>query len=504
MKKFSLILLLAISNFCFGQNWELFKANETYNFNFDNIHGVRVDSVFNNAGETTYLFNRILNDTVHQNVFTLSYPIADITQPNIFGKQCVERNDSLIFTNQFNNLLFIRPKANLNESWRFLSEINYHIDATVDSVYSDSITNALDSLKRITFQYFDSSNTAINHPVNNKVFIISKSNGIVSTFNFYEDVIGNSLNFNYKKQYNQIFKSTTFTNAQVFDLNIGDEYHFSYVNDTPGSNTSRTDLRNHLVTGRTVSSNGDTIRLTIVENRELLTLTIDYTTNPPTVVSSTSFSNRTILRTIYHPNDTFVQVLGFAPTTVSDSLFGVPTLIAKITKLSNTLPYHNGNFGQRLTIHPESEIFVYDSLQSSWIIDYNAYSQYTEYFLTGVFDYTNNWINNGGGGYPEYYRILYFKIGNETWGTPRLVTGIEDQVINEERIYLYPNPANELIQIETSGTSFKEIRVFDMRGRMIQVLPFQNNLNVSEFENGLYLLKLIGQDKVVDLKFVKR
>ena len=114
MRKFSLILFLAISNFCFGQNWELFKANETYNFNFDNIHGVRVDSVNTLGNETTYYFNRILNDSVQQNWMNAVYPIADITQPNIFGEQCAERNDSLIFTNQFNNLLFIRPKANLN------------------------------------------------------------------------------------------------------------------------------------------------------------------------------------------------------------------------------------------------------------------------------------------------------------------------------------------------------------------------------------------------------
>ena len=287
-------------------------------------------------------------------------------------------------------------------------------------------------------------------------------------------------------------------------MNIGDEYHFTYENNPPGGVTSKYDVRNHLVTGRTVSPNGDTIVLTIAESRESLISTIDFTTSPPTVVSSTSFTNRTILRTIYHPNDTFIQALGFAPTIESDSLYGVPTLFTKITKFSNNLPLNIGNFGQRLTIHSESEIFVYDTLQSSWVIDYFTYSQYTDHFLTGVFNYTNYWNNNGGGGYPEYYKILYFKIGNDTWGSPRLVTVIEDQMSNEERVYLYPNPANELIQIKTSGTWFKEIQVFDMQGRAIQVLPFQNNLNVSEFKNGLYLLKLIGQKKVVDLKFVKR
>ncbi|MDA9312318.1 hypothetical protein N9515_10585 [Vicingaceae bacterium] len=128
-------------------------------------------------------------------------------------------------------------------------------------------------------------------------------------------------------------------------MNIGDEYQFTYENNPPGGVTSRYDVRNHLVTGRTISPNGDTMVMTIAESRELLISTIDFTTSPPTVVSSTSFTNRTILRTIYHPNDTFIQALGFAPTIESDSSYGVPTLFAKITKFSNNLPLNNGNFG---------------------------------------------------------------------------------------------------------------------------------------------------------------
>ena len=505
MKKILLASALLLATIANAQNWELFKANETYNFNFDNIHGVRVDSVKTQGNETTFHFNRILNDTVHQNIFSASYPITDITQPNIFGNHCVERNDSLIFTNQFNNLLFIRPKANLIESWRFLSGTNYHIVATVDSVYSDSITNTQDSLKQITFQYFDSSNTAINHPINSKVFIISKSNGIVSTFNFYEDAIGNSLSFNYKKQYRQIFKSTTFTNAQVFDLNVGDEYHFM-LNDSPPNTPPGHDIYNHTVTTKTTSANGDTIRLRILEHREKQTSTVDFTTNPPTLVFTTTNSSRSLTRTILHPNATFNSDVGFEVTVSHDTTSGIYDSIATITKYSKYLPYYNtSTYNDRITINKENQIFSFDSLQNSWILDYNMQNLYSNYYLTGVFYFTNYWNNqSGGGGYPEYFSMLYFKKGNETWGTPRLVTGIEDPIKTEEEIYLYPNPSNDIIQFETFGTSFKEIHVFDMQGRVIQALPFQNNLNVSEFENGLYLLKLIGQKKVVDLKFVKR
>ncbi|MFT6167732.1 MAG: hypothetical protein ACJASF_002432 [Vicingaceae bacterium] len=103
MKKILLATSLLFSFVLQAQNWELFKANETCNFNIDQIHGVRVDSVRTQGNETTFHFNRILNDTVHQNTLGAPFPILDITQPNIFENQCIERNDSLIFTNQFGN-----------------------------------------------------------------------------------------------------------------------------------------------------------------------------------------------------------------------------------------------------------------------------------------------------------------------------------------------------------------------------------------------------------------
>jgi|GEM_PF-5339860 len=510
MRNFVLALsLLFLSNFCFAQNWELFKANETYNFNFDNIHGVRVDSVFINGSETTYSFNRTLNDTVYRNIPNALFPnalfpITDITQPNIFGNQCIQRNDSLIFQNQFNSAQYLKALAHLNESWNFINSSTERIVATVDSVYSDSIANTLDSLKRITFQYFDSSNTSTNHPINNKVLIISKSNGIVSTFNFYEDAIGSSLNSNYKKQYHQIFKSTSLTNAEVLDLNVGDEYHFS-LKDSPPNTPPGYDIYNHTVMTKTISANGDTIRLRILEYREKQTSTVDYTTNPPSLVYTTNNWTRNFTKTILNPNSIFSSTIGFEPIVSIDSSSFYDS-IATTTKYSKYLPYYNTNtYNNRITINRENQIFAFDSIQNSWILDYYLQNQYSDYYLVGVFDFTNYWNNqSGGGGYPEYYSMLYFKKGTETWGTPRLVTGLENQVINNKRIYLYPNPSNEFIQIETSGTSFKEIQLFDLQGRVIRTIPFQNRVDVSEFKNGLYLLKLISEEQVVERKFLKQ
>lgn len=149
-------------------------------------------------------------------------------------------------------------------------------------------------------------------------------------------------------------------------------------------------------------------------------------------------------------------------------------------------------------------MIVYDSSYSSWIIDPQATAIANRYCLEGVTCYSITFNNSGGGaGITIAPRIIYFKKGNETWGTPRLVTRIEGPIKTEEEIYLYPNPSNDIIQLKTAGIPFKQIQLFDIQGRMIRELNFQKQLNVSELKNGMYFVKLIGGDNTKILKLLK-
>src|SRR5690606_14253356 len=101
------------------------------------------------------------------------------------------------------------------------------------------------------------------------------------TFNLHENSTGNSINSNYKINYLRIFQSTYFNKGEVYDLNIGDEYHF-YLYDIPSYLPPGHKKYNHLVLNKTTSTNNDTITLTISERREIKTGTVNYSTNPPT------------------------------------------------------------------------------------------------------------------------------------------------------------------------------------------------------------------------------
>jgi len=88
-------------------------------------------------------------------------------------------------------------------------------------------------------------------------------------------------------------------------------------------------------------------------------------------------------------------------------------------------------------------------------------------------------------------------------------TGISD-LFSENKIRIYPNPASEVITIETiEGASVENFKVVDIRGRMLM----NNNISlkigasvvdISTLENGLYFLILSDGTEQITSPFVKK
>jgi len=77
---------------------------------------------------------------------------------------------------------------------------------------------------------------------------------------------------------------------------------------------------------------------------------------------------------------------------------------------------------------------------------------------------------------------------------------------NSKIINLYPNPSNGIINI-SNGSDFKiaSIKLFDLIGKM--VLSYDDNLNqinLSKLENGIYLMKIEVNNKVITKKIIKK
>ena len=69
---------------------------------------------------------------------------------------------------------------------------------------------------------------------------------------------------------------------------------------------------------------------------------------------------------------------------------------------------------------------------------------------------------------------------------------------------VYPNPAAELIYIRVPEP-VKELFIYDMRGRMVKsVMNSRTQIDISDFTNGLYCLRVIGNKQTWTAKFIKQ
>lgn len=84
--------------------------------------------------------------------------------------------------------------------------------------------------------------------------------------------------------------------------------------------------------------------------------------------------------------------------------------------------------------------------------------------------------------------------------------GVTTIHIGEPEFNIYPNPANDFIDVETN---FKNctVSVFDNLGKLVlkeKIIQNNTRFNLSNFSNGLYFITLQGDDKMISKKFIKQ
>lgn len=77
-----------------------------------------------------------------------------------------------------------------------------------------------------------------------------------------------------------------------------------------------------------------------------------------------------------------------------------------------------------------------------------------------------------------------------------------------DKVTLFPNPAVNILKIQLDrSVSAKEYQIFDINGKLLltqQIHAETSSIDVSQFSNGLYFLKLTANDAEITLKFVKK
>lgn len=85
-----------------------------------------------------------------------------------------------------------------------------------------------------------------------------------------------------------------------------------------------------------------------------------------------------------------------------------------------------------------------------------------------------------------------------------VTVGIENKSGHEEDLSVFPNPGSTLLKVTTKGKEYSELRVYDALGRPAGTWKAgTRQINVSEWQAGVYVLEFIFEDGVVTRKFIR-
>lgn len=98
----------------------------------------------------------------------------------------------------------------------------------------------------------------------------------------------------------------------------------------------------------------------------------------------------------------------------------------------------------------------------------------------------------------QIYAVLFFLVTSFAFSQQAQSSG------DIEGFKLYPNPTiNGKVNIDTALDAPKQIHVFDVLGtQVLQTIILGKELNLSNLDKGVYILRVIEKDKVATRKLV--
>ena len=168
---------------------------------------------------------------------------------------------------------------------------------------------------------------------------------------------------------------------------------------------------------------------------------------------------------------------------------------------------------QQIALKDEGGIYVCwtdNANVSQWNLQYRLLNngEWTTVVVTGSPCYSiNGLINN------EDYEVRVQAVCAEDnlsdWSEILIATAtnssIDSYLLNS--ITLYPNPANDIVNVQCTMYNVQDVEVFDVYGKVINTINVTDNptrINVSGLANGMYFVRVTTDEGVATKTFVKK
>jgi hypothetical protein len=105
--------------------------------------------------------------------------------------------------------------------------------------------------------------------------------------------------------------------------------------------------------------------------------------------------------------------------------------------------------------------------------------------------------------------LAVFWVQNKTTGevlqsgtVDELTSSLNDRTENETQVNIYPNPANDVVNV-VSNKEFTKLKVFNLLGQVIfskEVKTKELSINTTHLNPGLYIVQLQTPDGIINRK----
>jgi len=230
------------SSILLAQNYKTINPNRALYFTdtMTNIFAIKIDSMDIVNNDTSYYsFKTLRQDSLILSIWdTCAYHVDDSWMGR---KVIIKPNGYNIFINENYDSVFVNTQAHLGDTFLLYTYTNNdYIKAIVTSIDTSTILGVLDSVK--TYSLITNNSSYSLAPSEIK---IGKESGIINMFSFFKFPYGNEslyyqnypiyFHIPYQGDYLLVGKSnpkvgiTKFTNREIYDYNIGDEFNIERI-----------------------------------------------------------------------------------------------------------------------------------------------------------------------------------------------------------------------------------------------------------------------------------